>query len=286
MAYLTETLTKAATKAAAVSVLALGLSAAPGLNGGDAHAAGKGVGVIDHDFAHEGAFGAFDPAQLRRGWQIYAEVCSSCHSLNYLSYRNLGEPGGPEFSEEDVKAIAAQFEVQTIDSEGEPIFRPAVPSDKMVAPYPNDEVAKLSNGGALPPDLSLMTKARTGYFGIWKQLAEGMGGPEYVYSLMLGYTDEPPEGFEVGDLYYNRYYPGHRIAMGRQLWEDFEYLDGTVGTVEQQAEDITAFLTWTAEPKMVERKQAGIRNLLFLTLFAVLLWYSNKKLWSSVKKPS
>lgn len=273
-----------------LSGLALAAAAAMGLAltgaATTAQAAGEGAGVIDHDFKHEGLFGAFDAAQLRRGWQIYQEVCAGCHSMKQLSYRNLGDPNGPAFSEADVRAIAAEFSVVTIDEAGDEVERPATPADKMVAPFANDEAAKASNGGALPPDLSLITKSRAGYHGIIKQLTDGFGGPEYVYSLMQGYTDEPPEGFEVGNLNYNKYFSGHKIAMGPQLSDGFEYVDPDApeGTVEQQAEDIAAFLTWAAEPDLVERKQAGVRNILFLGVLAVLVWYSNRKLWAPVKK--
>ena len=266
-------------RAAGAAALALGLTAA-----GQAQAAGAGPEVIDHHFHHEGMFGTFDADQLKRGWQIYSEICASCHSLKYLSYRDLGDPNGPAFSAEDVKAIAAGFDIDDIDEDGEPTTRPGRPADKVKSPYANEEQAKAANGGAIPPDLSLMTKARAGCHGIWVQLAKGACGPEYVYSLMLGYKDEPPEGFDPGDLTYNQYFPGHKIAMGQQLYGDYDYLDGSTGTMEQQAEDIAAFLTWTAEPKLVERKQAGLRNILFLTLFAALLWYSNRRLWAPVKK--
>lgn len=266
-------------------VLAAAFAAAPMMAAAPANAAGKGPEVLDYDWSFEGVFGTFDRDQLRRGWQVYAENCKACHSMNYLSYRNLGEPGGPEFAPEDVKAIAEQFEVETIDEFGDVTTRPATPADKMVAPYPNAVAAAAANGGALPPDLSLITKARTGYHGIIKQLREGAGGPEYVRSLMLGYQDEPPEGFDAGDLNYNRYFSGHKIAMAQPLWDEgIEYIDGTEATIEQQANDVVAFLAWSAEPKMIERKEAGVRNILFLTLFAVLLWYSNRKLWSSIKK--
>lgn len=261
----------------------LGLAALAPLSGG-ALAAGGGAGVIDHDFQHEGIFGTFDAAQLRRGWQIYQEVCSSCHGLKQLSYRNLGDPNGPAFTEADVKAIAAAFNVATVDEAGDEVERPATPADRIVSPFPNAEAAKAANGGALPPDLSLITKARAGYHGIWKQLVEGAGGPEYVYSLMQGYQDEPPEGFDVGGLNYNKYFPGHRIAMGPQLYDGFEYRDGSTGTVEQQAEDIASFLTWAAQPYLVSKNEAGVRNLLFLAVLAILLWYSNRKLWAPVKK--
>ena len=265
----------------------LALVAAAGLaSGGQALAAGEGAGVIDHDWSFEGPFGTFDRHQLQRGWQVYSQICSSCHSLDLLSFRNLGEPGGPEFPPEQVKAMAADWlvPVVTVDEAGDPAERAPVPSDKIPGPYANEQAAMAANGGALPPDLSLITKARAGYHGIITQILEGAGGPEYVYSLMLGYPEEEPEGFDAGGLNYNRYFAGHRIAMGQQLYgDDVEYQDGTEATMEQEAADVTAFLAWAAEPKMEARKQAGVRNIIMLILFAVLLWYSNKKLWRPVK---
>ncbi|MEL6977555.1 MAG: cytochrome c1 [Pseudomonadota bacterium] len=270
--------------AAAIAALALGVGLSLSAGVQSAEAAGKGVAAKEHDFVFEGVFGSFDRGQLRRGWQVYAEVCKSCHALEHLSYRNLGEPGGPEFSPEDVKAIASTFEVPDIDEFGDEIAREALPSDKMALPYPNEIAARSANAGAYPPDLSLITKARTGCTGIWNQIWQGGAcGPEYVYSLLLGYTDVP-EGFDPGDLSYNKYFPGHKIAMAQPLYEEqVEYLDGTEATLEQQAEDVTAFLHWAAEPKLEERKEAGFRNIVFLTLFAILLYFSNRKLWASVK---
>ncbi|MCI4662135.1 MAG: cytochrome c1 [Neomegalonema sp.] len=255
------------------------------LGAGSAMAAGGGTHVIDHTWSFEGVFGKFDRAQLQRGFQVYKEVCASCHSLELVSFRNLGEPGGPQFPEEQVKAIAASFTViDGPDAEGEMFERPGVPADKFPAPFPNVEAAKASNGGAYPPDLSLITKARAGYHGILTQMVQGAGGPEYIYSLLNGYTEEPPEGLDPGELNYNAYFPGYRIAMAQPLYEDsVEYQDGTAATIEQQSADVVAFLAWAAEPKMEARKQAGVRNILLLIIFGVLLWYSNKQLWKPVK---
>lgn len=266
--------------AAALGALALTVAAAP-----SALAAGKSVDVIDHDWSFEGPFGTFDAAELQRGWQVYSEVCAGCHAMQYLSYRDLGDPNGPAFPPEQVEAIAAQFEVADgLDTNGEVFFRTALPSDRLASPFLTREAAEEAMGGAYPVDLSLITKARTGYTGIITQILQGGGGPEYVYSLLLGYTDEPPENFDVGDLSYNKYFPGHRIAMAQPLWgDDVAFQDGTEATIQQQAHDVTAFLTWAAEPKMVDRKQAGVRNLVLLVIFAALAWYSNKKLWKPVK---
>lgn len=254
--------------------------------------AGAGPGVIDHDWSFEGPFGTFDRAELQRGWQVYSQVCASCHAMHLVRFRNLGDKGGPEFPKEQVVAMAEAFSspVRTVVN-GEIAELPPKDTDAIVGPYSlktadgrwvyDEEAWAEANQ---PPDLSLITKARVGYHGIFKQIAEGSGGPEYVYSLMLGYTDEPPEGFDVGDLSYNKYFPGHRIAMGQPLWgDDVEYQDGTEATIEQQAHDLVAFLAWAAEPTMENRKEAGIRNILLLSIFAVLVWYCNKKLWKPIK---
>ena len=263
---------------------ALALGAASLGLGGTALAAGDAVHIPSHEWSFQGPFGTFDEAELQRGWQVYMQVCASCHGMEHMSYRSLGEPNGPNFPPEQVKAIAAAFTVTDIDADGEQIERPATPSDKMVDPFPNAKAAAAANGGAAPPPLALITKARAGCHGIFNQLINGSCGPEYVYAILTGYTDEPPEGFDVGASNYNKYFPGHKIAMPPPLYEDgVEYQDGTPATVEQMAHDVTAFLTWAGEPHMVERKAAGMRNLIYLAIFAVLLWYSNKKLWKPVK---
>lgn len=270
------------------TIMRAGLAALLALGGASAaSAAGGETYVLDHEWSFEGPFGTFDQAQLQRGWQVFSEVCAGCHGLKYVSFRDLGDPMGPAFPAEQVKAIAAAYPIQirTIDADGEPTERPAIPADKIPSPYANEEQAKAANNGAIPPDLSNITKARVGYHGTLKQLMNGSGGPEYVYSLLLGYQDEPPEGFEVGDLYYNRTMAGHRIAMAQPLYEDsVEYQDGTPATLEQQSADLVAFLAWAGEPKMIERKQAGVMNVILLTIFSVLLWYSNKQLWKPIKK--
>lgn len=269
-----------------VRTTAFAAAAALGLSGA-ALAAGDAPKVLDKDWSFEGPFGKWDQAELQRGWQVFTEVCSGCHGLQYVSFRDLGAESGPGLPPEQVKAMAAAYphKVADIDEAGDPVERDALPSDRIPSPFPNKVAAAAANGGAIPPDLSLITKARAGHHGIITQLAEGIGGPEYVYSLMLGYTEEPPEGFEVGGLNYNKYFPGHRIAMGPQLFEDgVEYQDGTRATEEQMASDVAAFLAWAAEPHMIERKQAGLKNIIFLCLFAVLLWYSNKKLWAPIKR--
>ncbi|MEM6973718.1 MAG: cytochrome c1 [Pseudomonadota bacterium] len=258
---------------------ALSLTATLGLSG-PAEAAGAGGEVTDIAFSFEGPFGAYDRFQLQRGFQIYQEVCSGCHGMQYVSFRSLGDPGGPEFPEGQVRAIAEQYEVVDATT-GE--YRTARPSDK----FPKNDAV-----GA--PDLSLMAKARAGFHGPSgtgiSQLVNGIGGPEYIYSLLVGYNGEDKE--QAGTfLYGNDIYPGGYIAMSQPLWgDDVEYAvfgDGDYeppeATLEQQSKDVAAFLMWAAEPKLVDRKEAGIRNFLMLAVLAVLLYYTNKQVWASVK---
>jgi ubiquinol-cytochrome c reductase cytochrome c1 subunit len=191
--------------------------------------------------------------------------------MQYLSYRNLGEQGGPEFTAEEVKAIAASFEVEDgPDSQGEMFIRPGRPSDKFVSPYPNVNASKAANGGAYPPDMSLLVKARP-------------GGSNYIYSVLVGY-EEKPEGFIIDDgVYYNKYMNGNKIKMSQPLSEGIvEYTDGTEATVEQMAKDVTTFLTWAAEPELEARHKTGIKVLIYLILLSILVYLSMKKIWSRV----
>jgi cytochrome c1 len=250
------------------------------------HAAGGGAHEAKEvDYSFEGPLGHFDKAQLQRGYQVYREVCSACHSMELMYFRNLGEAGGPGLSEEQVKAIAAEYTVMDgPDSEGEMFERPARPSDHFVSPFPNPQAAMSANGGAYPTDLSLITKARVGYHGTFKQLVEGVGGPEYVYSVLTGYEDAP-EGKEGPDgKYYNPYFAaGPWISMAAPLYDEaVEYADGTEASVDQMAKDVSAFLAWSAEPKMVERKETGLRVMIFLIIFAGLLYASYKRLWRNI----
>ena len=241
-------------------------------------------------FSYEGIFGTFDRGQLQRGFLVYKEVCASCHGLEKLSYRNLGEPGGPEFSKAQVKAIAAENEVTDgPNNEGEMFQRPAKPSDRFVSPFPNKEAAMASNNGALPPDLSLITKSRSGWHGTLKSLflyslVNGSGGSEYVASLLSGYGHEAPKGEEKEGLSYNPYFSSLWLAMAPPLSDDgVEYADGTKATVEQQAKDVAVFLTWAAEPKMEERKSLGLIVLLYMAVFSAMLYLVKKAIWRNVK---
>lgn len=268
------------TFAAAAGLVLAVMGAAP------AFAAGDQQDAIDIDFSFEGPFGTFDRAQLQRGYQVYTEVCASCHSMSYLYYRNLGEEGGPEFSEAQVKGMAALATViDGPDQEGQMFERPAVPSDHIVAPFANNEEARSANGGAFPPDLSLMAKARAGFHGTINQFINGLGGPEYVYSLLVGYEEEyEDDGEDHGALTHNPYFPGSWIAMPQPLYDDMvEYTDGTPATLDQMSRDVSAFMMWAAEPKLEERKRIGFQVLMYLIVLAGLLYLVKRKIWANVE---
>ena len=235
-------------------------------------AAGENPPLMKTDWSFKSFFGKFDRASLQRGYQVYTEVCASCHSMKYLSYRNLAEKGGPEFSLEQAKAIASNFEVTDgPNSDGEMFTRPAKLSDKFVMPYANEQEAKVSNGGAYPPDMSVLVKARA-------------GGADYIYSVILGYED-PPDGMKLDDgVYYNKYMYGNKIKMPPQLYEDLvTYIDGTPATPEQMAKDVTTFLAWSAEPKLEERHKFGFRAISYLIILTILVYFSMKKIWSRIE---
>ena len=223
------------------------------------------------DWTFKGLSGKFDRASLQRGFQVYKEVCSSCHSMKYLSYRNLGQPGGPEFTEEEVKAIAASFEITDgPDSQGEMFTRPGRPADKFLNPYPNDEAAKAANGGAYPPDMSVLVKARK-------------GGANYIYSVLLGYEEKPESVILDEGVYYNKYMAGQKIKMPKVLSDGLvEYADGTVSSEAQMAKDVTTFLAWAAEPELEERHKTGVKVLIYLILLSILVYLSMKRIWSRI----
>lgn len=254
---------------AKVAVLTLGLA---GLAGG-VHAAGDAPEIEKQNWSFNGFFGTFDRAQLQRGFQVYTEVCSACHAMKFLSYRNLVEKGGPEFAENQVKAMAAEKSVTDgPNDEGEMFERPAILSDRFVSPFPNDAAAKAANGGAYPVDLSLIAKARA-------------GGPDYIYALLTGYVEKPAKFNLSEGLNYNAAFPGHQIAMSAPLSEDqVEYQDGTKATVSNMAKDVSAFLMWAAEPKLEHRKSLGFKVLIYLIILAGFLYFATKKLWARVKK--
>ena len=229
----------------------------------------KKIEFIKNDWSFEGIFGTFDRSSLQRGYQVYQEVCSGCHSIQHLSYRNLSEKGGPEFSLDEAKAIAAQFEVTDgPNDEGEMFTRPRRLSDKFVNPFPNIQAATAANGGAYPPDMSVLVKARK-------------GGADYIYSLLLGY-EEVPAGYELDDgVYYNKYMPGNKIMMSKPLSEGaVEYSDGTQATEAQMAKDVVTFLTWAAEPNLEARHKMGFKVFIFLIILLTLVYFSKQKVWS------
>jgi len=282
----------------------------------------------EEGWSFEGAFGEFDENSLQRGYQVYREVCASCHSMKLISYRNLSEPGGPFYSADYpanenplVKAFAAEAEVfKGYDDFGDPLYGPATPADRFPSPFANDNAARIANGGALPPDLSVITKARH-------------GGASYIYSLLSGYPDyeevdldgniafpreahgdghsddshagdghEEPHGVLAQPIgqYYNPYYSGDTtpqwtgdprhipsggfLAMAPPLADgQVTYMDGTEATVEQMAADVAHFLAWAGEPKQENRKSAGLKTIIFLSVLALLLWFSYHQIWEKVE---
>ncbi len=250
---------------AAATVVAAGL----GLFAGSALAVKAEKEPESRDWSFYGLFGSYDRAAQQRGYLVYKEVCSGCHSVKYLSFRNLLDIG---FSEEEAKAVAAEFMVEDgPDEEGEMFEREARLSDPFPRPYRNDNEARSLNNGALPPDLSLMTKARH-------------GGPDYLFALLTGYVAEPPAGVEIADgMAYNPYFPGWQIAMPELLFEDsVEYADGTAATVEQMAEDVTTFLAWAAEPSLERRHSLGFQVIIYLILLTGLFWLIKRRTWRDV----
>lgn len=224
--------------------------------------------LMHNNWSFDGPLGSFDRASAQRGFQVYKEVCSSCHSMKLVYYRDLRSLG---LSEEQVKAVAAEAQIAgSTNDQGEEVERAGLPSDHLKAPFPNDKAARAANGGALPPDQSLIIKARE-------------DGPNYVYSLLQGYVD-PPAGTKVPEgQYYNEYFPGHYLAMPPPLRADqVEYADGTKSTLEQESKDIVQFLTWASEPTMESRKQLGVKLVLFLALMTGLTYGVKKKIWKDV----
>ena len=224
--------------------------------------------VAAQDWSFNGPFGTYDRGSLQRGYQIYKEVCSNCHSLQYLSYRNLEDIG---LSEAQVKAIAASITVPgDLDDNGNPTERPGLPSDHFKSPFPNDKAARAANNGALPPDQSSLVNARE-------------DGPDYVYAVLTGYVN-PPAGYVVPDgMNYNAAFPGHNIAMPQPLSDDqVTYTDGTKATLQQEAHDVTTFLTWAANPEMEQRKRIGVHVMIFLLLLTGVVYTLKRKIWADV----
>jgi len=240
--------------------------------GGYQVSASEKTDLLKIDWSFKGLFGKFDRGSLQRGYQVYSEVCAGCHSMKYLSYRNLSEKGGPEFSVEQAKAIAASFEITDgPNADGEMFTRSGKLSDKFVMPYENEKAAQAANGGAYPPDMSVLAKARS-------------GGADYLYSILLGY-ETPPSGTTLDEgVYYNKYMYGNNIKMAKPLEDDLvEYSDGTTASEEQMAKDVVTFLMWTAEPHLESRHQIGFKVIVYLIILTILVYFSMKKIWSRVE---
>jgi len=246
----------------------MALMAAVGLSSMANAAGGGDVSLTKRDWSFAGFFGHYDKAAMQRGFQVYREVCAGCHSMKYMAFRNLADLG---YNEDEIKAIAAEYEVQDgPDADGEMFMRPARPADLLPGPYANDNQARASNNGALPPDLSLIAKARA-------------HGPDYLYSLLVGYKDAPtgvtvPEG-----MYYNNAYAGHMIAMPQPIYgDDVTYGDGADSSAEAIAADVTHFMMWAAEPKLETRKRIGVAAVFFLTIFLLLSIAAKRRVWADV----
>lgn len=278
-------------------ILIAALAAVVGMASAPAIAAEGGAHIERQSWSFAGIFGTYDEHQLQRGFQVFREVCSSCHSANLISFRNLAEEGGPSFSEAQVKALAAEYEVDDPTADGG--RRPAVPADRWPAPFANEQDARDANGGALPPDFSVLAKARgvtdpfpTWVFNYFTGYQEG--GADYIHALLNGYHEEvpetAPEGFELAEgKYYNDYFPGHAIGMAPPLADgSVTYTPGEDGvtvpeTLEQYSTDVAAFMMWLAEPHLVSRKQTGFAVLLFLVLFSGLMYATKRKLWAGIE---
>jgi ubiquinol-cytochrome c reductase cytochrome c1 subunit len=237
-----------------------------------AQAAGGAVAMPEYPWAFDGPLGRFDKNQLQRGFQVYKEVCASCHALSLVSYRNLSFLG---YNEAEIKAVAASATVTDgPNDDGEMFDRPGLPSDRFVSPYANEKASRAANGGAYPPDLSLMAKARP-------------DGTNYIKALLSGY-ETPPAGTTVPEgMHYNKYFPGQQIAMSAPLSDgSVTYQDGSPETVDQYSSDIAAFLTWTAEPKLEDRKETGLRVVLFLLIMTAFLYLAKQQIWAHIKKKS
>jgi ubiquinol-cytochrome c reductase cytochrome c1 subunit len=270
---------------------------------------GHGVEIAKQPWVFAGVFGTFDKHQLQRGFQVFKDVCASCHSMRLMAFRNLSEPGGPEFSEEQVKALAATYPIA--DPDAETGSRPGVPADRWPSPFASDKEAAESNGGVAPPDLSVMAKARSitipfpgwilNYFTAYSE-----GGPDYIHALLTGYSEEVPHGtvdstgkpFELPEgKYFNHVFPGYAIGMPPPLADgSVEYETGIPddpatatdeskrpATLDEASRDVSAFLMWIAEPHLVARKEAGFAVMAFLFLFAVIMYLVKQKLWSRVE---
>jgi ubiquinol-cytochrome c reductase cytochrome c1 subunit len=247
------------------------VAAALALGGGAAQAAEGTPAAPRQTWSFDGVFGTYDRAALQRGFQVYKDVCSTCHAVRHLYFRDLTDLG---YSEDQVKGIAAQYQVNDGPNEqGQMFQRPGRPADRIPSPFPNDEAARFANNGSLPPDLSLITKARD-------------GGPDYLAAILTGYKDPPPQGFKLMEgMYYNEYYPGHQIKMPPPLLPDsgLKFADDTPATVQQMAHDVTSFLAWAAEPNLEARHRMGFKVILFLVIATGIFYAAKRKIWSRIQ---
>jgi ubiquinol-cytochrome c reductase cytochrome c1 subunit len=253
--------------------------------------------IQKQSWSFAGIFGTYDQNQLQRGFQVFREVCASCHGARLMAFRNLSEPGGPGFSEEQVKALAAEYEVADPTADGG--VRPAVPADRWPSPFGNEQETREAMGGLYPPDFSVLAKARgvTDAFPFWVFnyfTGYSEGGPDYIHALLTGYHDDvpetAPEGFELADgQYYNDYFPGHAIGMAPPLSDGsvtYEVGEGQTAvpeTLEQYSTDVSAFMMWVAEPGLVSRKETGFKVLLFLIVFAGLMYATKRRIWQGIE---
>jgi ubiquinol-cytochrome c reductase cytochrome c1 subunit len=253
------------------------LFAAPALAAGDSKK------PENQSWPHAGYFGTYDRAALQRGFQVYKEVCAACHSMKLVAFRSLTGIG---FSPAEVKALAATYEVEDPkpNDAGEMFKRPGLPSDRFPSPFPNENAARAANNGAAPPDLSLVVKARDSKAGPIARLYNGhVGGENYIYAVLVGYTDPPKDVKLNPGMSYNQYFAGGQIAMAPPLANDqITFADGTKATREQMARDVTQFLSWAAEPMLEARRQTGVAVMLVLIVLSVMLYYVKKKVWADV----
>jgi ubiquinol-cytochrome c reductase cytochrome b/c1 subunit len=238
-------------------------------------------------WSFSGPFGKYDEGQLQRGFKVYKEVCAGCHSIQMVAFRNLADPGGPGFSAAQAAAVAAEYKIKDLDDKGDPIERTGRTADTFPSPFANELAAKAAHGVA-PPDMSTLAKARTyerGFpwfvFDMFTQYQEQ--GPDYIVALLKGY-EEPPKDFQLpSGGNYNKYFPGHNIAMPNPLQDgQVTYDDGAPQTVDQYSKDVAAFLMWAAEPHLVQRKRLGFQVMIFLIVLAGLMYFTKKKVWSEV----
>jgi ubiquinol-cytochrome c reductase cytochrome c1 subunit len=267
---------------------AAGAPAAEPAEAGEAHFPIKNPELQSWSFA--GPFGKYDTAQLQRGYQVYKEVCSACHAMKYLSFRNLGDEGGPHFTADEVKSLAASFQIQDGPNDAGDMFeRAGKPSDHFPAPFPNEQAAAAANGGAAPPDLSLMAKARGAERGVFWAIIDFFtqyqeGGPDYIHALLTGFQDPPPGVTVPEGTHYNPYFhAAASLKMPPPLSDGaITYTDGSPQTVDQYARDVSAFLMWAAEPHLDERKRIGFMVIIFLAVFASLMYLTKKRVWEGV----